>query len=122
MRRGLHRILSIIFMVSFLSACELSQAGHSEISITITTNGKTQKVKVPVGSTVTQALQLTGNTPGDLDKSDPPFYTILSNGDSVKLTHVEEKFQTETQTIPFDRQTVRNDHCPKGSKDSFRRA
>jgi len=105
-----------MFMMSILSACELSQAGHSEISITITTNGKTQKVNVPAGSTVTQALQLTGNTPGDLDKSDPPFYMTLSNGDSVKLTHVEEKFQTETQTIPFDRQTVRNESLPEGQQ------
>jgi len=116
LHRGLRRILLIISMVSFLSSCELSQAGHSEISITITTYGKTQKVNVPAGSTVTQALQLTGNTPGDLDKSDPPFYTILSNGDSVKLTRVEEKFQTETQTIPFDRQMVRNESLPEGQQ------
>jgi hypothetical protein len=109
-------IFTIFLMASILSACELSQAGHTEISITITTGEKTQKVNVPAGSTVTQALQLSGNTPGDLDKSDPPFYTVLSDGDSIKLTHVEEKFRTETQTIPFDRQIVRNESLPEGQQ------
>ncbi len=109
-------LLAIMLMIPILSACELSQAGHTEITITITTNGKTQKVNVPAGSTVTQALEQAGLTPGDLDKSEPPFYTVLSSGDSIKLTRVEEKFQTETQTIPFDRQIVRNESLPEGQQ------
>ena len=115
-QRFLCILLLIILMAAILSGCELSQTGHTEINITITSNGKTQKVNVPSGSTVTQALQLAGFTPGDLDKSDPPFYTVLVDGDSIKLTHVEEKFQTETQTIPFDRQIVRNESLPEGQQ------
>jgi hypothetical protein len=110
-------LLPVIFwMALILSACELSQAGHADITVTITANGKTQKVNVPAGSTVTQALERAGLTPGDLDKSEPPFYTVLANGDSVKLTRVEEKFQTETQTVPFDRQIVRNESLPEGQQ------
>jgi len=109
-------LLLCLCLATIFTGCEFSQAGHSEIIITITANGKTQKVDVPAGSTVSQALQQAGLVPGDLDKSDPPFYTVLSDGDSVKLTRVAEKFQTETKIIPFDRQIVRNESLPEGQQ------
>ena len=114
------RILCVLFMillvVPILSSCQLAQAGRSQINVTITADGKTQQASVPAGSTVTQALQQAGIVPGDLDKSDPPFYTVLKNGDSIKLTRVVEEFQTETQIIPFDQQIVRNESLPEGQQ------
>ena len=100
----------------FLSACQLSQAGRTQISVSITADGKDQQYNVSSGSTVLQALQQAGITPGDHDKSDPPFYTVLSNGDSVKLTRVKEEFTTESQIIPFDQQVVRNESLPEGQQ------
>jgi hypothetical protein len=110
---------SLIFLLLiglFLSGCQLAQAGNKEINITITADGKTRQFSVPAGSTVTQALQSAGIVPGNLDKSEPPFYTVLSNGDSIKLTRVVEKFDTETQVIPFERQIVRNESLPEGQQ------
>ena len=66
------------------------------------------------GSTVTQALQTAGIVPGNLDRTEPPFYTVLSEGDNIKLTRVEEKFETEQVVIPFERQIVRNETLPEG--------
>ncbi len=86
------------------------------MKVSITANGKTQEISVPSGSTVTQALQQAGLAPGELDKSDPPFYAVLNNGDAIKLTRVQEKFETETRTIPFDRQVVRNESLPEGQE------
>ena len=106
----------ILLVVPILSSCQLAQAGRSQINVTITADGKTQQASVPAGSTVTQALQQAGIVPGDLDKSDPPFYTVLKNGDSIKLTRVVEEFQTETQIIPFDQQIVRNESLPEGQQ------
>ncbi len=103
-----------ICLVIILSGCQLAQAGRSQINITITADGKTQQVSVPAGSTVLQALQQTGITPGDLDKSDPPFYAVLNNGDTIKLTRVKEEFETEDQTIPFEQQIIRNESLPDG--------
>ncbi len=99
-----------------LSGCELSQASRAQITVSITADGKTRKTSVPTGSTVTQALELAGITPGELDKSDPPFYTVLTDGDSIKLIRVQESFETETQTIPFDRQMIRNESLPEGQQ------
>jgi hypothetical protein len=108
-------LLLTSFLILLLSSCELP-ANRSDISVSIIADGKTRQVSVASGSTVTQALQAAGLTPGQLDKSDPPFYAVLSNGDSVKLVRVVEKFDTETQTIPFERQIVRNESLPVGQQ------
>lgn len=114
------RILCVLFVILLvspvLSSCQLAQAGRSQINVAITADGKTQQVGVPAGSTVTQALQQAGIVPGNLDKSEPPFYTVLGNGDSIKLTRVVEEFQTKTQIIPFDQQIVRNESLPEGQQ------
>ncbi len=115
-RRSLFLFLLSSFLLLSLTSCELSQASSTEIKVSITADGKTRSVTVPSGSTVSQALQAAGITAGELDKADPPLYTQLANGDSVKFTRVTEKFETETQTIPFDRQTVRNESLPVGQQ------
>jgi hypothetical protein len=113
------RFIHVFFAIlsaALLSGCQLSQAGQTQISVTITADGKTQQYNIASGSTVLQALQQAGITPGDLDKSDPPFYTVLNNGDSIKLTRVKEEFTTETQTIPFEQQVIRNESLPEGQQ------
>jgi len=107
-------VLLAISLIIVLSSCQLAQAGRSQINITITADGKTQQVSVPAGSTVLQTLQQAGITPGDLDKSDPPFYAVLNSGDTIKFTRVKEEFVTEDQTIPFEQQIIRNESLPDG--------
>ena len=114
--RGAKAPLAALAMTLLLSACQLAQAGRSQINVTIAADGKTQQISVPAGSTVLQALQQSGITPGDLDKSDPPFYAVLNNGDTIKLTRVKEEFATEDQTIPFEQQIIRNESLPEGQR------
>lgn len=114
--RALAVLVVVITSALSLTACQLSQANRAQINVTIAADGKTRQLSVASGSTVTQALQAAGLAPGELDKADPPLYTVLSNGDTVKLTRVQEKFETETQTIPFDRQVVRNESLPEGQQ------
>lgn len=108
--------LVLIIAASLLSGCELSQTNRPDISVTIVADGQTRQVSVPSGSTVSMALQRAGLSMGSLDRSVPPFYAVLSSGDTVTLTRVEEKFRTETQTIPFELQTVRNESLPEGQQ------
>lgn len=84
------------------------------ITISIGVDGLTRNATVPAGSTVTQALQSAGVTISELDKVDPPAYTVLANGNTVTITRVEEIFETEEQIIPFERQVVRNESLPEG--------
>jgi len=107
-------LLLIILTFASLTACRSPQIRSENISITIEVDDGIQNVSVPSGSTVAQALQFSGISLSSLDKSDPPLYAVLNNGDVIQLTRMEEKFETEEQVIPFDRQVVRNESLPDG--------
>jgi dipeptidyl aminopeptidase/acylaminoacyl peptidase len=106
-------LLTVLLAASLLAGCRSPQFG-GEVTVRLSADSQTRDVQVQSGSTVLQALQQAGITPGDLDRAEPPFYTVLSNGDSIKLTRVKEDFQTEIVVVPFERQTVRNETLPEG--------
>lgn len=107
-------LLALLLAVSTLTACRSPQVTGEDITIRITADGQTRDVALPAGSTVSQAFQTAGITIGNLDKSEPPLYTVLNTGDSVMLIRVVEKFETEEQIVPFERQVVRNESLPNG--------
>ena len=111
LRLGL--IAAILLASSLMASCRSPQIGE-EINITITADGVTREFNVPTGSTVSQALQTAGILPGSLDKTEPPFYTLLSDGDTIILARVVEEFSTEEVVISFERQIVRNETLPEG--------
>ncbi len=106
----------IRFLLSFamlIASCRSPEFG-GDITVNIATEGTTRQVKVTAGSTVTQAFQAAGIAPGNLDRAEPPLYTVLRDGDTIKLTRVKEVFETEQNVIPFERQIVRNETLPEG--------
>jgi len=105
---------TVLLAVAWLTGCSSPQVTGKDITISISADGAARNVTVPSGTTVTQALQLAGIKVGDLDKVEPPAYTVCSAGDTIKLTRVEEKFETEEQIVPFERQVVRNESLPEG--------
>lgn len=107
-------LLNVLLAVALLTvACRSPQIG-GEIHVTINADGKSQVVTITAGSTVTQALEAAGLAPGKLDRSEPPFYTVLNDGDTISLTRVEEVFETQQVVVPFERQIVRNETLPEG--------
>jgi len=84
------------------------------MTISVTADGNSRTLTLPAGSTVSQALQSAGITIGNLDRADPPLYTVLSDGNSIEITRVKELFETEEQIIPFEKQVVRNESLPEG--------
>lgn len=109
------RLLLILFpVIVLLAGCRSPQMTAENITISIAVDGATRNVTVPSGSTVTQALQSADLTLSELDKVDPPAYSVLSHGNAVTITRVEELFETEEQIIPFERQVVRNESLPEG--------
>lgn len=107
-------LLLLLLAVSTLTACRSPQVTGEDIAIRVTADGETRNVILPAGSTVSQALQSADIAVESLDKTEPPLYTVLKDGDTVKLTRVEEKFETEEQIVPFERQVVRNESLPEG--------
>ena len=104
------------FFVSFLilAGCRSPQLGQELIGVQVIADGSTQQVEVQAGSTAGQALEAAGMQVSNLDKSDPPVYTVLGDGDQVRLTRVREEFITEEVTIPFEQQIARNESLPVG--------
>ena len=108
-------LLLILLTVSILLAgCRSPQLGQELISVQVIADGNTQGVEIQAGSTAGQALEAAGIQVSNLDKSDPPIYTVLSDGDQVRLTRVREEFTTEDVTIPFEQQIARNESMPDG--------
>jgi hypothetical protein len=107
-------LLHLLLAISLLVSCRSPQVASADITVSILADGQSRNITVPAGSTVTQALQSAGITVGNLDRIEPPMYTVLGDGNSVELTRVKEVFETEEQIIPFERQVVRNESLPEG--------
>ena len=108
-------LLAVILALSLLMAgCRSPELGQEQINVRVVADGKTRQVQVQAGSTAGQALEAAGLDVSNLDKSDPPAYTVLSDGDEIRLTRVREEFITEEVTIPFEGQIARNESLPEG--------
>lgn len=103
----------LILCTTVIISCRSPQIGE-DVNINIQVDGQTYAVDVPAGSTVAQALASAGITVSPLDRSEPPFYTVINAGDLIILTRVEEVFDTEQVIVPFERQIVRNETLPEG--------
>src|SRR6266498_3010824 len=107
-------LFTALLISTLLVSCRSPQMRSADITISITADGTSRSITVAAGSTVTQALQSAGITVGNLDRVDPPPYTVLSDGTAIELIRVKEVFETEEQIIPFERQVVRNESLPEG--------
>jgi hypothetical protein len=105
--------LLFIACAGLICACRSPQIA-TDITVTLNADGLSRPIAIPAGSTALEALEQAGITPGEMDRSDPPFYTVLNNEDSISLTRVEETFDTEQLMIPYERQIIRNETLPEG--------
>lgn len=112
--RGLILILGISAV--FLTACAAPQVTEEVISVVITADGDDLSVDIPAGRTVDSALRAGGIILGNLDRVDPPQYTVLDDGSKILIVRVEEEFTIEQEIIPFESQVVRNESLPEGQE------
>ncbi len=106
--------VGVIFLILLAGCVATPTPTQSEITVTIVDYGSTQQVSVPPGSSVQEALDSAGVTLNSLDQVDPATYTLVDAPLEVHITRIQEKFETEDKTIPFERQTVRNESLPEG--------
>jgi len=106
----------LVFGVFLLSACGSIQPGSSEITITLNFDGGSEEISAPAGSTAREVLERAGIEVDSLDKSDPPLYSVLQDGDSLNFIRVEEQYVVEQSVIPFDTQVLRNESLAEGER------
>lgn len=109
-------ILSILFIV-VLAGCQTIQPGSAIlVNITLIADGNQASLKVSPGATVQTALNTANITLNNLDRVEPPTYTVLSEGTTVKVVRVAESFEIEEIILPFERQTVPNESLPENQR------
>jgi resuscitation-promoting factor RpfB len=99
---------------AFLAACSPPKVTQAQIEVELAVDGNNYQIKLPPGSTVQQAYEKAEITLSELDHSEPPVYTVLSDGSKVRLIRVREEFDVEQVTVPFVRQVVQNESLPSG--------
>lgn len=97
-----------------LASCVSPRTTGGEIEVEISVDGTQRSVSLPVGSTVQNAIDRAGVELGQIDRLEPPAYTVLVDGAEVEVVRREERFEIEELVIPFGRQTVRNEGLPEG--------
>jgi resuscitation-promoting factor RpfB len=105
---------SIFLTLLFLVACSLQPAAETELSVVVHADGSQINIRLSPGSTVRDAYTAAQVTPGALDRSDPPVFTVLTEGADLRLVRVVEEFDVVNVSIPYERQVLRNETLPEG--------
>lgn len=105
----------LVYSILIPAGCSPAlDAEQSLVETTILADGKNYTQKVSIGTTVQGALEKSGMVIAALDRVDPPSYTVIIEPTLIQITRVKEVFEIEEVTIPFERQTVRNESLPEG--------
>ena len=110
------RILIVILWVVWLAACSPPQVTQDVISVSVLADGKSYQVQVQAGSTVEEALIRAEINLGELDRCEPPLYTVLTDGSQVAIVRVREEYYIEQVVIPFEHQELRNEALTLGER------
>jgi hypothetical protein len=104
-------LISCLWM---LAACSSAAPTEGVVKITIAVDQRQIETQAPAGATIQSALDSAGITLSNLDRVDPPTYSLITNPVTVKVTRVKETFQIEEQVLPFSQQQVKNESLPQG--------
>ncbi|MBI4927615.1 MAG: G5 domain-containing protein [Anaerolineae bacterium] len=114
---GTRPVWAIVFIaltgILVLTGCfPAANQGLSSLQVMLNVDNQQMPVKVASGTTVQGLLDQTGVQLSQLDRVDPPGYTVLAADQTVIVTRIREEFQQEELTIPFESQTVQNESLP----------
>lgn len=99
-----------------LAGCLAPKGTREEIIVSVNADGQSLPIEIPAGTNVEDALNQAEITLGEFDRVEPPPYTLIDEGDEIKITRVQEEFTTKEEIIPFEEQIVRNESLAEGEK------
>lgn len=109
------RVLILLILGTMVVGCGPIQSSSS-FAVNVQADRESISVEIAPGTTVREAIDIAGLSVGALDKSDPPFYSVLEAGDTILLTRVEEEYVVEQSVIPYDTQVLRNESLAEGDQ------
>lgn len=101
-----------IIVLGLLCGCSPPEATQATVNVKLTADEQTIDLELPAGSTPEEAIERAGLSLGSLDRVEPPIYTLLADGDTIRIIRVSEEFTIEEETIPFERQVVQTESLP----------
>ena len=102
-----------VLLLPFLIGCTEQQVEITQFNVTVIADGNEYKVSIPDGSTVNDAINKLSIELSPLDRVEPSSYSQITDGQTIKVIRVTEKFETKQEIIPFTQQTVRNESLSK---------
>jgi len=100
------------FILIFLTACE-NQTNIPLVNVTINDNGKVFNLQTEIGTTVQSILASQNISLEQFDKVSPDLFSVVTESTTIKIVRIEEIFETEEISIPYEQQTVRNESLPE---------
>jgi hypothetical protein len=113
----LRRVISLLFLavLSVLVACGPGRLPE-KVNVSLTSDGETQELLLPQGSSVRDALRSASITLAELDRVRPPETSLLISGMGITVTRVIETSEQVTETIPYTSQTQPDSTLPPGER------
>ena len=105
-----------LFLLLLLSSCSPQVSQTNQIPVEIHVDGEVIETTIIQGQTVRQAINNAKVTLQDLDQASSPFFTVITEPTTIQITRVQEKFEVEEQTIPFETQILKNESIPEGEQ------
>jgi len=113
MKKG--SLLAILLACSLLLGCTAnSKSSIPVFSVQLKTDGKETTIQVSAGQTIQQVLSDNGIILNNLDRVEPPSYSVLNETTTIQVIRVTEKFESLESSIPFERQTMQNESLKQG--------
>jgi hypothetical protein len=97
-----------------ISACASTSSGTHQLDVRIEADGQVEVLSLPLGSTVSDAIENSDFKLGESDEVSPPGYTKLNSGMVIRIRRIVEYFETETSILPFERQIIKNEAISEG--------
>lgn len=114
MAGSLCKIISLSLAILLASCSAAISQTDVSMPVTIAVDGSNASIPVEPGLTVKSALEKGGIILSPLDRVSPDLDTLLISGQVITVTRVREEFEVVENTLPFERQTVKNETMPEG--------
>lgn len=109
----LFRLILGLGLLLIAASCTPPPRAASPDAVTLIVDGR-ERTLTTDAPTVGALLNETGVMLSDLDRVTPPEVTAVYDGLTVKVVRVVEQTKVITQTVPYERQVVRDANVPAG--------
>jgi hypothetical protein len=108
----LRRLIQLLAVALVLAACGPGRLPE-QVNISLTSDGETQGLLLPQGSTVRDALRSASVTLAELDRVRPPETSLLISGMGITVTRVIQTTEVVTETKPYEKGPTVTDYALK---------